>query len=161
MGYYWICFSVNKDTDYFLKTRLARLFLRGMARRASFLAGRCVAWPQIYIGRGSIYTGRGWIYTGRGLDLYRMRAGMRPVRALREGIRKKDCALCGGTACGCRVLFPVADQKFTVPRLRSTNMPSMALRLNLPARFALNLMTNSSWSPSSSRKSLPLFTNVG
>ena len=56
---------------------------------------------------------------------------------------------------------PPMDQKFTVPRLRSTRMPSLALSVNLPALRALNLMTKSSWSPSSSRKLLPRFTKVG
>lgn len=52
-------------------------------------------------------------------------------------------------------------QNFTVPRLRSTRMPSCALRLNLPAFLALNLMVKSSWLPSSRRKLLPRLTKVG
>ena len=55
----------------------------------------------------------------------------------------------------------VRGQNVTVPRLRSTSRPSCAFRLNLPARFALNLMTKSSWLPSSSRALLPRLTKVG
>lgn len=57
--------------------------------------------------------------------------------------------------------FSAVYQNFTVPRLRSTRMPSCALRLNLPAFLALNLMVKSSWLPSSRRKLLPRLTKVG
>ena len=57
--------------------------------------------------------------------------------------------------------FSAVYQNFTVPRLRSTSMPSWALRLNLPAFLALNLMVKSSWLPSSRRKLLPRLTKVG
>ena len=80
--------------------------------------------------------------------------------------RSEERLLCVAMASGhCRRRghqpFFCGFQNFTVPRLRSTRIPSWALRLNLPAFLALNLMVKSSWLPSSRRKLLPRLTKVG
>ena len=88
-----------------------------------------------------------------------------PLPLYWRGERSRDTIMC---CYGLRALPPTRPsavfcgfQNFTVPRLRSTSMPSWALRLNLPAFLALNLMVKSSWLPSSRRKLLPRLTKVG
>ena len=88
-----------------------------------------------------------------------------PLPLYWRGERSRETIMC---CYGLRALPPTRPsavfcgyQNFTVPRLRSTSMPSWALRLNLPAFLALNLMVKSSWLPSSRRKLLPRLTKVG
>ena len=88
-----------------------------------------------------------------------------PLPLYWRGERSRETIMC---CYGLRALPPMRPsavfcgfQNFTVPRLRSTSMPSWALRLNLPAFLALNLMVKSSWLPSSRRKLLPRLTKVG
>ncbi len=82
-----------------------------------------------------------------------------------RGERSRETIMCCMASRRCRRRghqpFFCGFQNFTVPRLRSTSMPSWALRLNLPAFLALNLMVKSSWLPSSRRKLLPRLTKVG